>query len=110
MIHASCHTADDAMSVEFDATAWFREADADSIVRLARHDWASVRIAESLERLPGYEGLHALIVYAGKRLQGESLEDPGWETYRCEVSGAEAVGWLKENRPDVAAKLAASGK
>src|SRR5262249_2776654 len=74
MIHATCHTADNVVCLEFDATPWFNEAAAPSIVDLARHGWSSAAIAESLERRRGYERLHDLIDYAAKRLQPESLE------------------------------------
>ena len=35
MICATCHTVDDALTVEFDATLWFQEADPASIVHVA---------------------------------------------------------------------------
>jgi hypothetical protein len=35
MIRASCHTADNALAFEFDATPWFCEADRQSILHLA---------------------------------------------------------------------------
>jgi hypothetical protein len=61
MIRASCHTADNALSLEFDATPWFREADHQSILHLADQDWSSVWVADALETRPGYEGLHQLV-------------------------------------------------
>jgi hypothetical protein len=36
MIHATCHTADNVRCIEFDATTWFSEADASSIIDLAQ--------------------------------------------------------------------------
>jgi hypothetical protein len=105
MIHATCHTADNIVCLEFDATPWFSEADAPSIIDLARHEWTSAAIAESLERRRGYERLHDLIEYAAKRLQAESLEDLSWNTFECIVDGPEAIAWLEKNRPDVAARI-----
>ena len=105
MIHATCHTADNVLCLEFDATPWFNEAAAPSIIDLARKGWTSVAIAESLERRPGYARLHDLVEYAGKRLQPDSLEDPAWETFECVVDAPEAVAWLEKNRPDVAARI-----
>jgi mono/diheme cytochrome c family protein len=64
MIQASCHTADNAFALEFDATPWFREADPQSILHLAEQGWSSAWIADALEARPGYEGLHRLIDYA----------------------------------------------
>lgn len=105
MIHATCHTADNVSWIEFDATPWFSEADAPSIVDLARRKWTSAAIAESLEHRRGYERLHDLVEYAAKRLQPESLEDPTWETFECVVDGPEALAWLEKNRPSIAARI-----
>ena len=105
MIHATCHTADNVVCLEFDATPWFSEADRSSIVDLAQRGWSSTAIAESLERRRGYERLHELVEYAAERLQPESLEDPGWETFECIVDGPEALAWLEKNRPDVVAGI-----
>jgi hypothetical protein len=103
VIRATCHTVDDALTVEFDATPWFREADPASILHVAGQGWSSAWIADALERRPGYERLHELIDYATNRLGQESLEDPAFATFECTVSGPEAMAWLGENRPDVAA-------
>jgi hypothetical protein len=105
MIRATCHTADNILCVEFDATPWFSEAGAPSIVDLAQRGWASTAIAESVEHRRGYERVHDLVEYAAKRLQLESLEDPTWETFECIVDGSEAVAWLEKNRPDVVAGI-----
>ena len=104
MIHATCHTADNVVCLEFDATPWFSEADAPSIVDLAQRGWSSTAIADSLERRRGYERLHDLVAYAAERLQPESLEDPTWETFECVVDGPDALAWLEKNRPDVVAE------
>ena len=104
MIRATCHTADNAYCVEFDATPWFSEADAPSIVDLAQRGWASTAIADSLERRRGYERLHDLVEYAAKRLQPESL-DPTWETFECVVDGPDAVAGLEKNRPEIVAGI-----
>ena len=95
MIHATCHTADNVVCLEFDAKPWFSEADAPSIVDLAQRGWSSTAIAESLERRRGYERLHDLVEYAAQRLQPESLEDRTWETYECIVAGPDALTWLE---------------
>ena len=105
MIRATCHTVDDALTVEFDATPWFQEADPASIVQVARQGWSSPRIADALERRRSYERLHELIDYATNRLGQESLEDPAFATFECGVNGPEAMAWLDENRPEVAAAI-----
>jgi hypothetical protein len=105
MIHATCHTADNLRCIEFDATTWFNEADAPSIIDLAQRGWVSTAIAESLERRRGYERLHDLVEYAAQRLQPESLEDPTWETFECVVDGPDAVAWLEKNRPEIVARI-----
>ena len=105
MIRASCHTADNAFALEFDATPWFREADLQSILHLADHDWSSVWIADALETHPGYEGLHQLVEYAATRLRDESLEDPTWDALVCSVNQADAMHWLAEHRSEIAATI-----
>ena len=72
MIHAECHTADDAMGVEFDATPWFEEAEPDIILLLAERDWSAPWVADSLEGRPGYEELRKVISYARDRLERPS--------------------------------------
>src|SRR6266536_1772246 len=98
-------SADEKMSVTFDAAPWFSEADAESITRLAQQGWSSPSIADALQHRPGYERLRELMQYATERLQEESLEDPTWSTFECIVSGPEALAWLDAHRPDEAAKI-----
>lgn len=105
MIRAACHTADNRFALEFDATPWFREADPESILHLAERGWSSVWVADALETRPGYEGLHQLIEYAATRLREESLEDPTWPALDCTVNQSDAMQWLAQNRPEVAARL-----
>jgi hypothetical protein len=109
MIRAECHTADDAMTVEFDATPWFEEADADSIVLLAQQDWSGPSVADALGTRPGHEGLGELLRYARERLGEETREDPSWPTFACRVDRSDALAWLGRNRPDVARMLPATG-
>jgi hypothetical protein len=109
MIHAQCHTADEKMNVMFDAAPWFSEADAESIIRLARQGWSTRVIADALQQRPGYERLRELLQYATERLQEESLEDPTWSAFECTVTGPEALAWLEAHRPAVAAKIREAG-
>jgi hypothetical protein len=74
-------------------------------MHVAGQGWSSTWIADGLERRPGYERLHELVDYATNRLGLESLEDPAFATYECTMNGPEAMAWLDENRPDVAAAL-----
>ena len=105
MIRAECHTADDALTVEFDATPWLEEADADSIVLLSQQDWSDPIVADVLETRPGNERLHELLRYARERLEKESREDPSWPTFTCHLDGAAATAWLERNRPEVAQQV-----
>jgi hypothetical protein len=93
MIRASCHTADNARAVEFDATPWFREADPQSILHLAEQGWSSVFVADALEARPGYEGLHRLVEYAATRLQGGVARGPHLGDLRlcCQPAGCRTV-------------------
>jgi hypothetical protein len=104
-IHAECHTVDNRLVVEFDATPWFEEADPDSIVLLARRDWIAPWVADALESRSEYAPLHHLLRYARERLKRESLEDPAWGNFECRVNGTEALAWLVAKRPEVARKL-----
>ena len=108
MIKATCHTADEAYVLDVDALPWFREADLQSIVHVAHRGWSSEWLANALERRPGYERLHDAVDYAATRLREESLEDPGWVSLECVVDQAQAMAWLTQNRPDVAAAINAS--
>jgi hypothetical protein len=110
MIRASCHTADNAVALEFDATPWFVEADRQSLLHLVRQDWSSTWVADALESHPGYEGLHQLMNYAATRLRDESLEDPTWDALTCIVNQSDAMQWLAENKPGVAAMLQSEHK
>jgi len=105
MIRAACHTADNALALEFDATPWFREADPQIILHLADQNWSSVWIADALETRSGYEGLHQLVTYAATRLREESLEDLTWDALTCVVDASEAQEWLAENWPEIVSML-----
>jgi hypothetical protein len=105
MIEAECHTFDDKYVVQFDATPWFEEADAQSIILLAGRQWVAPWVADALERRPDYGELHELLQYARERLQAESVEDPTWSTFESRVNGADALNWLVQNRPEVAKKI-----
>src|SRR5256885_1562709 len=98
MIRAECHTADDAVTVEFDATPWFEEADTHSVVLLARQGWSGPDVADALEDRPGYERLGELLRYARERLGEETREDPSWPTFACRVDPSDAIAWLARNR------------
>jgi hypothetical protein len=105
MIRAECHTLDNERMVEFDATPWFEEADAQSIVLLARRDWIAPWVADALEGRPHYGPVHELLEYARVRLQKESVEDPSWSTFECRVNGSDALTWLNRNRPEVVERI-----
>jgi hypothetical protein len=76
MIRTECHTADDALTVEFDATPWLEEADADSIVLLSRQDWSGPAAADALETRPGPPSPVAWT--ARRRSPGSSRIGPRW--------------------------------
>jgi hypothetical protein len=75
------------------------------VAHIAGQGWSSAWIADGLEKRLGYERLHELIDYATNRLGAEALEDPAFATFECTVNGPEAMAWLDENRPDVAAAI-----
>jgi hypothetical protein len=110
MIQAECHAADNARTIEFDATPWFEVADVESIVHLAGRNWSSQAVADALSVRRGYERLRDVIRYARDRLRTESREDPLWPTFACRVSEAEALAWLEANRPEVATRVRRCGR
>jgi hypothetical protein len=68
VIRAICHTADDACTVEYDATPWYQEANPANIMQVAGQGWSRAWIADGLEKHPGYERLPELIDHATNRL------------------------------------------
>jgi hypothetical protein len=105
MIRAECHTLDNKRMVEFDATPWFEDADAQTSALLARRDWIAPWVADALEGRPQFAQLRELLQYARDRLQRESMEDPTWSTFECRVNRLDALTWLERNRPEVAGKI-----
>jgi|SRR5256885_2416506 hypothetical protein len=105
MIRAECHTPDNHRMVQFDATPWFEEADAQTIVLRAGRDWVAPWVADALEGRPRYAQLRELLQYARDRLQTESLEDPTWSTFECRVNRFDALTWLDQNRREVAERI-----
>jgi hypothetical protein len=105
MIRAECHTVDDKCVVQFDATPWFEQADAQSIIMLAGRDWSAPWVADALESRADYAQLHELLQYARERLQTESVEDPTWSNFECCVNDSDALNWLVRNRPEVAERI-----
>lgn len=105
MIRAECHTVDDALTVDFDATPWLEEADADSVVLLSRRDWSGPEVANALETRPGNENLCELLRYARERLEKESREDPAWPTFTCRLDGTAALAWLERHRPELVQQI-----
>jgi hypothetical protein len=108
MIHAACHSADNMRTMTFDATPWFEQADADSIIHIVHQNWSSQAVADALSTRPGYEELRELIQYARERLRRESYEDALWPTFECCVDATEALAWLDAKRPEVAARVRAA--
>jgi hypothetical protein len=100
-----CHTADEKLSVTFDAAPWFSVADAESVIRLAQQAWSRPSIADALQHRPGYGPLRELMQYVTERLEAESFEDPAWSAFECIVNGSEALAWLDAHRPEIAAKI-----
>jgi hypothetical protein len=110
MIRAECRTLDNMRMVEFDATAWFERADAETIALLAKRDWVAPWVADALENQPRFADVHELLQYARDRLQRESLEDPNWPAFECRVSDTDALAWLDQNRPEIAKSIRRRGR
>ncbi len=99
MISTSCHTAGNALALEFDATPWFREDDLQSILHLAEQGWFSAWIAEALETRSGDEALHQLVECAATRLRDEALEDPTRPALDCVINPSDAKQFIGVHFP-----------
>jgi len=96
MIRAECHSDDMAVTAKFDATPFFEEASDAELLGLVRcgfgGDYAADAVAQHLEDRAGYHTVEAVLDHARGR------GDIGFE---CHVHAADALSWVKENRPNL---------
>jgi len=101
-IRAEVHTDDFAYTAKFDATPFFAQADAASIVALAKCEWGGDYPADDVARFfedrPGYDDVTEVFADSSRRQSG----------FECHVHDADALLWLKENRPDVLESVCAA--
>ena len=96
-IRADCHSDDRVYSAEFDALAWFEQADDGDILKLAREDWGDGYAADEVgmfmaDIVPGVEKMFDYLEHYNRAHK----EHIGWT---CRVNKDNALTWLKAHRP-----------
>jgi hypothetical protein len=108
-VMAEGHTDDRRVELSFDATPWFAQASDESILALSYVGWGgdyeSDNVLEWFTDKPGYEQVADLFKYVNTvQTHQAAWEDPmGFE---CNIEAADAMAWLKLNRPLVFARIA----
>ncbi len=98
MIRAEVHSDDRAYEIDFDATAYFVQASDEDLFKLAKDDWGGGYpadwVAEYFEKTN--RNIKAMFRYLRSPEVRERRDAPGFE---CYVKEADAMEWLKKNRP-----------
>lgn len=104
-IRAEVHTDNLAIEVEFDATAWFKQATDAQILALAECEFGGDYPADEVARfyddspLDQDKRIELLFDYLALKMGGEPC---GFE---CHVNEEDALAWLLDNRPKLRAKV-----
>ena len=99
-ILAEAHSDDFCIEKEFDATAWFKQASDDKIVALSAAGWCGGYEADEVAEFYTHSDLSELFSYLhAVNKKGTSV---GFE---CDVDEESAMAWLKQNRPEVFARI-----
>jgi hypothetical protein len=104
-IRAEAHSDDHIQEVEFDASPWFRQASDQEILDLAACDWGGDYPADGVAEFMSGQNpdLDALFGYLHSIHNLRSKTDCcGFE---CHVNSDDAIAWLKQHRPALAALL-----
>lgn len=104
MIKAKAHSDDYNIEVEFDATNWFLIASDTEIIELMNCGWGGDEVADEIARVlaASNEELSKLFDYLDIIFNDRSKKDLcGFE---CNVDKESALIWLRQNRPNLAAK------
>ena len=106
-IVAVARTDDWRIHICFDCTPYFQEASAESIVRLAREGWRGCEEADMVVYHMAGRSSDVDRILAYLDLDPRMGDDPvGFE---CSVDSAQAVRWLRQNRPEVYQRLEQEG-
>lgn len=107
MIKAEAHTDDHVFEVEFDATAFFKAACAESIVDLAKCNWGGDYAADDVAMYCGDPGVDGYTSELTKMFQYiELIKDKRSKKdecgFECHVDQESAMKWLNKHRPETA--------
>jgi len=107
-VHAVCRVGDNAdLRVDFDATAWFEAATDANIEALLRIGCAGDKEADAVARWVARHGhdveLQQLLKQCDQAGKSARL------TFDVKISRADADGWVRQHRPELAARLAEEG-
>ena len=101
MIKAECWSDDRCVEVKFDATPWFEKASEKEILDLAQCGWRGDYPADAVAHFMAdlNDGVAEMFKYLELRARIEVI---GFE---CSVNEAEAMVWLKANRPVLGTRI-----
>lgn len=101
MIKAEVHSDDYKATADFDATRWFEQASDEEILELAACDWGGDYPADDVARWFEDEDSEVERVF--------DYVDTAGLGFECHVEVADAMDWVKANRPELAKASQAQG-
>lgn len=95
-IPAEVHTDDHSIKIEFDAVTWFEQASDKEIVDLANCNWRGDYPADAVaqDSMAWRKDID--------RVFNHFNPDKNLGGFECSVNEEKAVGWLQENKPEIA--------
>ncbi len=101
-IKAECHSDDRVRETVFDATPYFTQARAETIIALADCDWGGDYPADLVAQFMAEHDEEVSKVFQYLELVSNKKDAPGFE---CHINESDALDWLKENRKALALTL-----
>jgi hypothetical protein len=103
VIEAEAHSDDYNVQISFDATAWFEEADDESIIDLAECGWGGDYPADEVAQYFEETFTKRLFTYLSfSPTMPWSGDTVGFE---CNVQAEQALVWIASRRPHLLAQL-----
>ncbi len=105
VIRAEAHSDDHNVEVEFNAVRWFKQASDEDILELAESGWGGDYPADAVARFfdGKKNGTGRLFRYLEDIAEDWSKKD--LRGFECNVSEADAIKWLRKNRPAVLRRI-----